>query len=136
VNDHRWSKSSSGFTLLEVLVALTIVGLGVVTLLQIFSLGLRLQARSNVRTEAIVQGARIMDELLARKKLDEGSDRGKLGADGRWTAQIQAMRDAPSSLGLSSNWELKEVALEMIVRDGDRDRQIDLKTLRLAKKAN
>jgi prepilin-type N-terminal cleavage/methylation domain-containing protein len=136
VNEHGWDKSCGGFTLLEVLVALTIVGLGVVTLLQIFSLGLRLQARSNVRTEAIVQGSRVMDELLARKKLTERSDSGKLGPDGRWTAQIQATRDAPSSLGLSGNWELKEIALEMIVRDGERERHIDLKTLRLAKKAN
>ena len=62
-----------GFTLLEVLVAMTIVGLGVVTLLQIFSLGLRLQARSTVRTEAMFQGARVMDELLARKRLGEGA---------------------------------------------------------------
>jgi general secretion pathway protein I len=136
VIDHTGHKSHKGFTLLEVLVALTIVGLGVVTLLQIFSLGLRLQARSQVRTEAMVEGARIMDELLVRRKLGEGADRGKLGAEGRWTAQIQNMRDAPSTLGLSSNWELKEVALEMTVRDGDRDRQIDLKTLRLVKKGN
>ncbi len=125
-----------GFTLLEVLVALTIVGLGVVTLLQIFSLGLRLQSRSNVRTEAIVQGSRVMDELLARKKLIERSESGKLGPEGRWTAQIQTMRDAPSSLGLSGNWELKEIALEMTVRDGERERRMDLTTLRLAKKAN
>ena len=136
MNEHYWGKSCLGFTLLEVLVALTIVGLGVVTLLQIFSLGLRLQSRSNVRTEAIVQGSRVMDELLARKKLIERSESGKLGPEGRWTAQIHEMRDAPSSLGLSGNWELKEIALEMTVRDGERERRIDFKTLRLAKKAN
>lgn len=114
---------------------MTIVGLGVVTLLQIFSSGLRLQARSMARNEAIVQGNRVMDELLARKRL-EAVDRGKLGADGRWTAQVQTLRDAPSSLGLSGNWDLQEVSLEMIVRDGERERQIDLKTLRLVRKAN
>jgi prepilin-type N-terminal cleavage/methylation domain-containing protein len=135
VNDHCYSKSCKGFTLLEVLVAMTIVGLGVVTLLQIFSSGLRLQARSMARNEAIVQGNRVMDELLARKRL-EAVDRGKLGADGRWTAQVQTLRDAPSSLGLSGNWDLQEVSLEMIVRDGERERQIDLKTLRLVRKAN
>ena len=114
---------------------MTIVGLGVVTLLQIFSLGLRLQARSTVGNEAMLQGNRVMDELLARKRLD-GPERGKLGADGRWTAQVQTLRDAPSSLALSGTWELKEVSLEMVVRDGERERQIDLKTLRLVRKAN
>jgi len=133
--EHR-GRSNKGFTLLEVLVAMTIVGLGVVTLLQIFSLGLRLQARSAVRNEANVQGARIMDELLARKKLTEGSDKGRLGADGRWTAQVQAMRDEPSSLGLASNWELNAVNLEMVVIDGGRERNMEIKTLRMRKKAN
>jgi prepilin-type N-terminal cleavage/methylation domain-containing protein len=136
VNRRYCGKSPEGFTLLEVLVAMTIVGLGVVTLLQIFSLGLRLQARSTVRTEAIVQGARVMDELLARKRLGEGSERGKLAPDGHWTSQVQGTRDASSSLSLSGNWEIKEVALEMVVQDGARERRMELKTLRLSKKAN
>jgi len=122
--------------LIEVVVAMTIVGLGVVTLLQIFSQGLRLEARSTVRTEAVARGARVMDELLARKKLAEGSENGKVGGDGRWSAQIRASRDNDQGLNLASNWELKEVALELVLTDGGRERRIELKTLRLAKKTN
>ena len=55
------SSPAKGFTLLEVVVAMTIVGLGVVTLLEIFSMGLRLGTRSTYRTDAVVQGRRIMD---------------------------------------------------------------------------
>lgn len=127
--------SPRGFTLLEVLVAMTIVGLGVVTLLQIFSLGLRLGARSTTSTEAVTYGARVMDELLARRKLSEGSDSGALGASGRWKSRVQTLRDTTPSLNLSSNWELKEVALEMTVIDGSRERRVDLKTFRLTKKS-
>jgi len=54
--------SAKGFTLLEVVVAMTIVGLGIVTLLQIFSLGLRLGARSTVRTEVVTDGRQVMDD--------------------------------------------------------------------------
>lgn len=132
----RHCRSLTGFTLLEVLVALTILSLGVVTLLQIFSLGLRLGARSTARTESAAAGARVMDELLARKKLPLGSESGTLGASGRWNAEIQAVRDPSSSLSLSNNWELKEVAVELYMLDSSRERLIDLKTLRLAKKAN
>ena len=128
--------SPGGFTLLEVLVAMTIVGLGVVTLLQIFSLGLRLGARSTTSTEAVTYGARVMDELLAKKKLSEGSNSGTLGAAGRWKSQVQTVRDSSASLNLSSNWELKEVAVEMTVTDGDRERRVEMKTLRLTKKSN
>ena len=126
----------SGFTLLEVLIALTILGLGVVTLLQIFSLGLRLGARSTASTEAVTYGARAMDELLARKKLAEGSDSGTVDTVGRWKSQVQAVRDSSPSLNLSNNWELREVALEMTVADGGQERRVELKTFRLTKKAN
>jgi prepilin-type N-terminal cleavage/methylation domain-containing protein len=129
-------KKSAGFTLLEVMVAMTIVGIGVVTLLQVFSLGLRLQSRSNAQTDAMIHGARIMDELLARRRLDDAAASGKLPNAGRWTTSVQTARDTPTTLGLGSDWELREVALDMIWRDGERDRQVALKTLRLSKRAN
>jgi prepilin-type N-terminal cleavage/methylation domain-containing protein len=131
---HR--RSLRGFTLLEVLVALTILSLGIVTLLQIFSLGLRLGARSAVRTESAADGTRVMDELLARKKLPEGGESGSLGGTGRWQTRVETVRAPSSSLGLSNNWELKEVAVELYALEGRRERLIELKTFRLGKKAN
>lgn len=128
-----WQRNK-GFTLLEVLVALTILGLGVVTLLQIFSQGLRLGSRSSAQTETVSAGARVMDQLLARKQLDEGAQSGRLGADGRWSAQVQAVRDSSPSLNLSSNWELREVSMEMTVNEAGLERRVSLKTLRLTKK--
>ena len=125
-----------GFTLLEVLIAMTIVGLGVVTLLQVFSLGLRLASRSNVQTDAIAQSARVMDELLARPTLRDGSENGGVAPASRWRTQIQTQRDTEVALNLGSNWELKEVAVEMTVADGERERRVELKTLRLARKGN
>ena len=128
--------SEKGFTLLEVLIAMTILGLGVVSLLQIFSQGLQLGARSTARTETIASGARVMDELLARRTLSEGAQTGKLGVNGRWSARVQAVRDPSPSLDLSSNWELKEVVLEVIVVESGLERRVDLKTLRLSKKGS
>ncbi len=113
---------------------MTIVGLGVVTLLQIFSQGLRLGERSSARTEMVASGARVMDELLARKILSDGSQAGNVGVTGRWNAQIREVRDPAPALNLSSNWELKEVTLEMTINDSGRERRVDLKTLRLGKK--
>lgn len=115
---------------------MTILGLGVVTLLQIFSQGLQLGARSTARTETIASGARVMDELLARRALAEGAQAGKLGVNGRWSAQVQAVRDPSPDLNLSSNWELKEVAVEVTVVESGLERRVDLKTLRLSKKGS
>ncbi len=122
--------------MLEVLVAMTIVGLGVVTLLQIFSLGLRLQARSTVRTEAVLQGARVMDELLARKRLGEGSDEANspltdVGARKFRRCAMHRPRSVCPAIGSS-----RKLLLEMVVLDGESERRMELKTLRLAKKVN
>jgi len=54
----------------------------------------------------------------------------------RWRAQIQTLRDATRSLNLGSNWELKEIGVEMTLPDGDRERRVELKTLRLVRKGN
>ena len=126
--------AARGFTLLEVVVAMTIVGLGVVTLLEIFSLGLRLGARSAVNTEAGTYGRQVMDELLARRNLQDGSEQGSSGANRHWAIQIQPISPSDQTLGLSNDWELKEISLDMAVMDAGRERHVALKTLRLVKK--
>jgi general secretion pathway protein I len=125
-----------GFTLLEVVVAMAIVGLGVVTLLELFSMGLRLGARSSARTEANSYARQVMDELLARRNLQDGSEQGSAEANRRWTIQIRPMTQSDQTLGLSNDWELKEISLDMVVMDAGLERHVELKTLRLVKKTN
>ena len=128
-------RSSRGFTLLEIVVAMTIVGLGVVTLLEVFSSGLRLGARSQDRTEVITQGRQVMDQFLAGRTLAEGTEQGIIGENGRWKLQVQPMRSA-EELSLGNDWELKEIVLDIIVPESSSERRVELRTLRLVKKGN
>jgi prepilin-type N-terminal cleavage/methylation domain-containing protein len=128
-------RSSRGFTLLEIVVAMTIVGLGVVTLLEVFSSGLRLGARSQDRTEVITQGRQVMDQFLAGRTLAEGAEQGIIGENGRWKLQVQPVRSA-EELSLGNDWELKEIALDIIVPESSSERRVELRTLRLVKKGN
>jgi prepilin-type N-terminal cleavage/methylation domain-containing protein len=128
-------RSSRGFTLLEIVVAMTIVGLGVVTLLEVFSSGLRLGARSQDRTEVITQGRQVMDQFLAGRRLAEGTEQGIIGENGRWKLQVQPVRSA-EELSLGNDWELKEIALDIIVPESSSERRVELRTLRLVKKGN
>lgn len=127
--------SSRGFTLLEVVVAMAIVGLGVVTLLEIFSSGLQLGARSRDRTEAVAYGRQMMDQFLARRTLTEGTEQGTIGEAKSWQLRVQPVRPA-EGLALGNDWELKEIALEIIVPEFGRERRVELRTLRLFKKGN
>ena len=130
-----WFESTQGFTLLEIVVAMTIVGLGVVTLLEVFSSGLQLGARSQDRTEAVTYGRQLMDQFLARPTLPEGTEQGTIGENGRWKLQVQPVRSA-DELILGNDWELKDIALDIIVPESGRERRVELRTLRLVKKGN
>ena len=131
-----FSSPSAGFTLLEVVVAMTIVGIGVVTLLEIFSTGLRLGSRSSATTEAMTYGRQAMDEILLRRKIEEGALQGSLNERARWKLGIEPVREPSDTLSLSSAWELKEITLDLRVTDAGRDRPVELRTYRLVRKKN
>ena len=131
-----FSSLSAGFTLLEVVVAMTIVGIGVVTLLEIFSTGLRLGSRSSATTEAMTYGRQAMDEILLRRKIEEGALQGALNERARWKLGIEPVREPSDTLSLSSAWELKEITLDLRVTDAGRDRPVELRTYRLVRKKN
>jgi len=131
--ENRQSKIENGFTLLEVVVAMAIVGLGVVTLLEIFSLGLRLEARSSTRTEAVAYSRQVIDELLIRRALKDEREEGSLGAGYRWRIQTRPLQE-DSGLVPPGGWELKEIVMEMRYPDGGREGLLEMKTLRLVRK--
>jgi general secretion pathway protein I len=131
-----FSSLSAGFTLLEVVVAMAIVGIGVVTLLEIFSTGLRLGSRSSAATEAVTYGRQAMDEILLRRKIEEGAQQGSLNERARWKLGIEPVREPSDTLSLSSAWELKEITLDLRVTDAGRDRPVELRTYRLMRKRN
>ena len=62
-------RPGSGFTLLEVAVALAILGAGVVTCLQIFGASLQLQDRASRQTRVVLLARAGMDGMLARQDL-------------------------------------------------------------------
>lgn len=129
-----FSARQCGFTLLEILVAMTIVGLGVVTVIEIFSMGLRLGSRSADQTEAMTYGRQVMDDFLVTTKLEQGSEQGSLQDVGRWKVFVRPAENPSTDPSLPSAWELKEVAMELRLSDAGRERLVELKTLRLTKK--
>jgi len=134
-NDASFSWSA-GFTLLEVVVAMTIVGIGVVTLLELFSMGLRAGSRSAVATEAMTYGRLAMDEILLRRKIEEGAQQGSLNERVHWKVGIQPVREPSDTLSLSAAWELQEIVLDVRVTDAGRNRPLELRTYRLVRKKN
>ena len=125
-------KTCTGFTLLEVVVAMAIVGLGVVTLFEIFSSGLRLGTKSSERTQAIAYSRQAIDEFLTRRTVNEGVGEGTIGDRYHWKIEIAPFQEGKQLS--STGWDLKEMTLQLRYREGEREREMELKTLRLVKK--
>jgi len=121
-------RTSAGFTLLEVVVAMAIVGLGVVTVMEVFSLGLRLNRTSSEKTETVAVGRQVFDRILLRREPGDGLETGVLAEGYRW--QLDTTRfEVDQALSLSTPWQLKEINLT--IRGGDRE--VEMTTLRLVR---
>lgn len=83
---------SPGFTLLEVLIAIAILGVSLITLFELFSGGLRLGRTSEDYLKATLFAQKKMNELrLANFTLKEGEESGKFEEDPNylWTAIVE-----------------------------------------------
>lgn len=130
----RNSKFKRGFTLLEVVVAMAIVGLGVMTLFEALSAGLRLETRSSDQTKAITYSRQAIDGFLIRRGIRDGGEEGSVGGRYHWSVEVRPFQE--SSQLSSVRWDLKEVRFRARYREGEREKEVELKTLRLLKKNN
>jgi prepilin-type N-terminal cleavage/methylation domain-containing protein len=133
--ENRKSKIENGFTLLEVVIAMAIVGLGVVALMEIFSMGLRLATASAARTEAVAYSRQVMDEFLVRQMFDGRAEAGSIGKTHRWQVDVQPLRDS-TDLGATMRWDINQITLRMRYLDGERDKLVEVQTLRIQKRKN
>lgn len=128
----RNAKLETGFTLLEIVVALAIVSIGVVAVLQIFSLGLRLAGASAARTDAVAYSREALDSFLVRKAFNGGGEAGSFGRTLRWQVDVDPIRD--DSQDAPPNWLVSEITVTLSYPDAERDKLVQMKTLRIVKK--
>jgi prepilin-type N-terminal cleavage/methylation domain-containing protein len=130
-------REASGFTLLEIAVALAILGIGVVTTLQIFSGSLRLQERATRQSRAVLHARATMDALLFQPEITDHSEE-RTTADGFVThilvRHAEPQEGAPE---LGDAEELPEMTLrylqvDVVWQDGLGEKSYTVTSLRSA----
>lgn len=135
----RARRSTPGFTLLEVAIALAIVGIGVVTVLEIFSAGLRMETAAGTRARAVMYARGVLDKALTAPDVRQGREFGDFGEGYRW--EVRA-REAPETIDrdehdLAIEDDLMMYEIEVTVswpQSADREGVYAIRTLRLAPK--
>ena len=115
-----------GFTLLEMLVATTIMGIAVIALLANISTSMRHAADLTEYDRAALVARRTMDELLLDPRLPKGAP---FGGDG-WRAQLTWFEAPPNAL--PGTPVLERLELEIWWMSGEKRRTIALEGFRRA----
>ena len=128
--------SAHGFTLLEIAVALAIVGMGTVTCLQLFSGSLRLQDRASRQSRAVLAARAAMDALLFQPEIRDHSEERQSGEGYR--IRILVRHAGPDEglnkkeLDFESELSLRYLQVEVAWQDGTGIKTYTLKSLRAA----
>ncbi len=128
----------AGFPLLEVAIALAILGIGVVTVLELFSAGLRMETRAGARARAVLYARGLLDQTMVLPELRVGSDRGRFDETFHWEVVV---REAPEytdqkakhDLDVKSDLTMYEIAVSVLwPQSANREGVYTIRTLRLA----
>jgi prepilin-type N-terminal cleavage/methylation domain-containing protein len=123
----RAENKESGFTLLEMMVAVVIVGLTVTTFFQLFGASLRLEQRARGFDEVIVVGRQTFAELNARDlRKDEFPWSGE-NENFSWELHLQAVDVKPAEPdtnaadeGIALRWTSELYRLVFVIQDKNR----------------
>ncbi len=99
--DRRFDR---GFTLLEVIIALAILGIGLTVIMELFSGGLRLGRVSEEYTKAMNYACLKMEEIAIQNTVTEGEDEGEfdegqLNGTYRWKVTVEKVDILPGDKG-------------------------------------
>ncbi len=123
--------SRTGFTLLEILVAVAILGIAVTVVLQLFSADLRAIAASDDYVTALTMAEAKMREVLDSDSLSEGSQSEATGDGYRVDVSVSsASGDRTENLQVM----LLDVSVTLRWTKGAREKSLTLRTLKAVKK--
>ena len=131
--------ASGGFTLLEIAVALAVLGVGVVTCLQIFSGSIRLQGRASRESGAVREARAAMDALIRPPEVADGCQERSTAEGYRTKWCVEHWRGEggrKKEFTTESDFSLRRLQVDVTWQDGVGFKTYTLKSLRGAPEDN
>ncbi len=134
-------RTETGFSLLEVLVAMAILGIGLGISMQLFSGSLRAVQKSGQYTDAVFLARHKMEEWLLKNPIEEGWENGDFTGDFSnfsWNVEVKPYPGADEfikgKLNEDSQVLLKTMQIKVNVnwQEGEKEYKVSLVTLRIS----
>ena len=128
-------RSEKGFTLLEVVVALAILGITLTVIIELFAGGLRLARTSKEYTKAISYAHTKMEDIGSRQNIEEGVSEGEFDDVYHWRVEMNKVNLLP----IERPWEVKppvelfQVRVEVLWKSGSKERSARIESYRTVK---
>ena len=124
-----------GFSLLEILIAFSILAFSLGILLNIFSGGLRRTIVSEEYQQAVIIAQSKLAAAGVETELEEAKGHGKVQDKYAWSVQVQPYDDEQIGVAAEgSSLEAFQVTVKVEWAEGKSERIVELNTLRLVKK--
>ncbi|MBW2708407.1 MAG: type II secretion system protein [Deltaproteobacteria bacterium] len=125
-------RSHSGFVLIEILVAISVLAISLVVILQLFSGGLKTRKLSEEYARGVFHAREKMAEIQMVPDLSEGDLQGEFEDAYQWRAVIT--RVVPEEAEENLPVDLLNIQVNITWREGAKEKSFVVSTLRAAKK--
>jgi general secretion pathway protein I len=121
-----------GFTLIETLVAMSILAISLAVLLQLFSGGLKSSRLSDEYTRGIFYAREKMDEILLAEELTEGVIGGEFDNGFKWRAEALRVTIAEAK-DAALPFRTFNIKVDVRWNEGEKEKHFAINTLKLVK---
>ena len=129
----QYPVSTRGFTLIEILVAISILSISLVVIFQLFSGGLKSSRLSDQYTKGIFHAKEKMEEILLSTDFAEEEAGGEFGDLFRWksaTVRIEQAEDEEAKLPFNTF----NISVDVMWNEGDKEKHFAISTMKVVEK--
>jgi general secretion pathway protein I len=127
--------TTTGFTLIEVVVALAILGVGLTVIIELFSGGLRLARTSEEYTKAMHYAQMKMEEIATQQDIEDGIKEGEFDNTFRWKVGVKKVDILPveKTLEFKPPVELFQIRVNILWKSGSKERSASIESFKTVK---
>ena len=129
------ARKPRGFTLIEVVVAMAILGISLVLVIELFSGGLRLGRASEEYTKASYLARLKLEEISLSDQMEEGSEEGEFDRTYRWRVEVKKIDLLPSifETDYKPPVDFYQIQVRISWKSGNKEKETQLETFRTVK---
>lgn len=125
--------SNKGFTLIEILVAISILSISLVVIFQLFSGGLKSSRLSDQYTRGIFHAKEKMEEILLSTDFTEEGAEGEFGDSYRWRSEIIRIEQEEEEAS-KLPFDTYNIKVDIFWDEGSKEKNFAISTMKVVEK--